>query len=100
MQLPQRYLAQQVERVLVERRLFRRRTLFGSTQIRMDLSLARQERALPLYVDESVADRLPMVASFPVIVLGELRPREDASEASPDAFRVLAFARRLDVRDS
>ncbi|MBK8257937.1 MAG: hypothetical protein IPK82_35390 [Polyangiaceae bacterium] len=48
---------------------------------------------MPAYVTGTVVTKLPMLGTFPVVVLGELRPREDAQESHADAFVVWALGR-------
>ncbi|NUP05552.1 MAG: DUF2169 domain-containing protein [Polyangiaceae bacterium] len=96
--LPPRYLTQQVDRALLEARHFKKRSVFGGTHLRADFIIPRADGHLPLYVDENVIPKLPLLGSIRVIALGELRPQEDSAESHPDAFVALALARRVDVR--
>lgn len=96
--IPARYLSQQVERALLEARHFKRRNVFGGPHLRADFASARDGAHLPMYVDEAVIPKLPLLSSIRVIALGELRPQEDNAETHADAFLALALARRVDVR--
>jgi hypothetical protein len=97
-QLPARYLASQVERALVEQRRYRRRIVLGEPRLRAELAFSRSE-SVPIYLPELTAERLPMLSAFPVVAAVELRPREDSSEASPDALLALAVARTVRSSD-
>ncbi len=96
--LPARYVERAVERTLLEGRKLRRRDVFGGKQLRGELGLTGPYQHLPTYFSEDVAKRLPLLQSFQAILLGELRPREDAAETEREAFLAFAVARRLDPR--
>ncbi len=89
-----RFIATHVERVLIEGRKYKRRTLFGSPRIRAELTLPSAE-VFPLYLSNHVADFLPLLQSFPVVVVCEVRPREDLAEAIPEALLCVALGRVL-----
>ena len=93
--LPPRYLASQVERVLLESRKFKRRTLLGAPRVRADLVIARDGEVWPLYLPDAVATSLPLLLSYPVMVLCEVRPREDLAEAHAEALFAMALGRVL-----
>ncbi len=95
--LPPRYLASQIERALLVGRHFKRRPVFGASYLRLELTAGRADGALPVYVPEAVAARLPLLPAFTARLVAELRPREDASEAQPEALVALALARRMDA---
>ncbi|MEZ4297354.1 MAG: DUF2169 domain-containing protein [Polyangiaceae bacterium] len=86
------YLHAQVQRIVLEERQFKKRTVLGEPRIRADLSTPAGE-TVPAYIPASVLAKLPMLAVFPVVVLGELRPREDAQESHAEAFLVGALGR-------
>ncbi len=86
------YLSAQVQRMILDERQFKRRTVLGDLRIRAELTTPSGE-AVPAYVPASVAPSLPMLASFPVVVIGELRPREDAQETHAEALLVWALGR-------
>lgn len=96
--LPPRYLTQQVDRALLEARHFKRRDVFGGPHLRADLLISRSDGHVPIYADEAIVPKLPLLQSIRVIALGELRPQEDSGESYPDSFLALAVARRVDVR--
>jgi hypothetical protein len=86
------YLFAQVQRAVLEERHFKKRTVLGEPRIRADLTTPSGE-TVPAYVPAAVASKLPMLPSFPAVVLGELRPREDAQETHAEAFLVWALGR-------
>ena len=77
---------------MLEERHFKRRTVLGELRIRAELATPSGE-TVPAYVPAAVASKLPMLPSFPVVLLGELRPREDAQESHAEALLVLALGR-------
>jgi hypothetical protein len=95
--LPPRYVGSQAERALIEGRKHKRRTLRGAPRLRADLAL-RDGEALPVYLPEAVAGSLPLLPSFPVIMVCEVRPREDAAEAQAEALFAVALGRVLHLR--
>ncbi|NUP07198.1 MAG: DUF2169 domain-containing protein [Polyangiaceae bacterium] len=94
--MPPRYVAQQVQRALLEQRHFKQRNVFGGPHLRVDLLLSKSERPFVGYIDATASAKLPLLPSIPFIALGELRPREDALEQQPEAFYVAALGRRLE----
>lgn len=94
--LPSRYLADLVDRILLEARSFKKRTLLGAPRIRADFSIGKT--SLPIYLPEDVASQLPLLPSVSMTALVELRPREDASESNPDALVAFAIGRVLRAR--
>lgn len=94
--LPPRHLADHVDRTLLEARSFKKRTLLGAPRIRAELTIGRL--ALPIYLPDSAASHLPLLPSFALAALVELRPREDASEQNPAALVAFALGRVLRTR--
>ena len=86
------YLFSQVQRTVLEERQFKRRTVLGEVRIRADFATPNGE-SVPAYIPATVASKLPMLPSFPAVVLAELRPREDAQEAHAEALLVWALGR-------
>jgi hypothetical protein len=95
--LPPRYLIDIVERTVLETRSYKRRTLLGAARLRGDLTVPSLG-AIPVYLPESVATLLPLLPSFPAMLLAELRPREDASETHAESLLALAVGRVLQTR--
>jgi hypothetical protein len=89
--LPPRYFAENVERILLEGRAYKKRTVLGELRIRCDLALGGTQ--WPTYLPEAVGAHLPMLPSFGVVALVEVRPREDASESHAEALVVTALGR-------
>ncbi|MDI1435459.1 DUF2169 family type VI secretion system accessory protein [Polyangium sorediatum] len=96
--LPSRYVASEVERILLEGRKYKRRMLLGATRIRADLTLARGGDVMLVYLSDAVATSLPLLPSYPVVVLAEARLREDVAETQPEALVALALGRVLHGR--
>lgn len=96
--LPAGYVLAEVERVLVEGRKYKRRTLLGAARVRADLTLARSGEAMPLYLPDSAAASLPLLPAFPVVALCEIIPREDLTEAQDEALLAAALGRVLHSR--
>jgi hypothetical protein len=81
-----------VQRLAVDGRRYKLRTVLGEARIRAELT-TRGGESLPVYLPEAVGAKLPMLPSFPVVLVAELRPREDAQEAHPEALVALAVGR-------
>lgn len=96
--LPQRYVPGEVERLLLEGRKYKRRPLFGAQRIRADLTLSRGGEVIIVYLPDAIAGALPLLPSYPVVLIGEVRPREDLIEVSPDALVCMALGRVLHGR--
>ena len=91
--LPPRYVASNAERMLLEDRKYKRRTLFGAPRVRAELTLPGAEAPLLVYLPDASATSLPLLPSFPVVALCEVRAREDLVEAQPDALIAMALGR-------
>jgi hypothetical protein len=85
----------QPERVLLGRRAYQRRALFGGDRIRALLTLPGAEAACPVYLPEALARALPMFPAFEARLLAEAHPAQDAGEAHPVALKALALGRWL-----
>ena len=97
--LPARYVASEVERVLLEGRKYKRRTLLGAARVRADLFVGREAAVFPIYVLDSVASSLPLLPAYPVTALCEVRPREDLAETQNEALFAVALGRVLAGRN-
>jgi len=86
------HLRAEVQRIGLEGRRYKRRTVLGEARIRAELTTGGGE-LLPVYIPDAVAAKLPMLPSFPVVLVAELRPREDAQEAHAEALIALAIGR-------
>ncbi len=91
--VPPGYLEDQTERVLVEKRLYQRREVFGGPHLRAQLFLAPGSKPWPLYVPEAIAAKLPMFARFPARILAEASLQEDQYETHPSSLRASAIGR-------
>jgi hypothetical protein len=98
--LPARYVASEVERLLLDGRKYRRRTLLGAGRVRADLTLPSGGEPLIVYLPETVVTSLPMLLSYPVVALCEVRPREDLLETQAEALFASALGRVLHARGS
>ncbi len=95
------YLEDQVERVLLEKRLYQKREVFGAPHLRALLAPgsalapaeAKPPRPWPLYLPEGVARKLPMFSRFAARVIVDAHLQEDQFEPHPSALRGLAIAR-------
>lgn len=97
--LPPRYVGSEVERVLLEGRKYKRRTLLGAARVRADLFVGREGAVFPLYLLDSIAASLPLLLAYPVTAICEVRPREDLSEAASEALFAVALGRVLHGRN-
>jgi hypothetical protein len=97
MPIPPRYVAREAERALLEGRRYKRRTLLGSPRIRCDFGAPGEADTILFYAPD-IADSLPLLPSFPVIALCEVRPREDLAEPAADALFAVALGRVLRLR--
>jgi hypothetical protein len=91
--LPPRYLAETVDRSLLETRSYKKLAILGEPRIRSDFGFGGAGSAWPMYVPEAASQQLPLLPSFGIVALVELRPREDALEAHSEALVVRALGR-------
>ncbi|UQA56215.1 DUF2169 family type VI secretion system accessory protein [Polyangium aurulentum] len=96
--LPPRYVASEVERLLLEGRKYKRRPLLGAPRIRADLTLTRSGEVMVVYLPDSIATSLPLLPAYPVTALVEARPREDIAESHAEALLAMAVGRVLHGR--
>ncbi len=90
--LTPKFFATQLERLLLESRAYKRRTLLGAPRIRAELGFGAGD-PIPIYLPESANDVLPMLPSFTIVAAVELRPREDATESHAECLVVHALGR-------
>lgn len=90
--VPNRYLADAIERTLLENRHYKKRVVLGQSRIRCELSV-HGTSPWPAYVPEALGPKLPMLTSFTVVALAEVRPREDAFESHAEALFFCALGR-------
>ena len=91
--VPPGYLEDQTERVLVEKRLYQRREVFGGIHLRAQLYLAPNAKPWPLYVPEAIATKLPMFSRFSARLLADALLQEDQYETHPSSLRAWAIGR-------
>ncbi len=89
---PPAYLGGVVDRALLERRAYQRRTVLGADRIRATLALPG-EAPRPVYLPTEAAASLPMFPAFDARLLVEVHPPQDQAEASPVALKALAIGR-------
>ena len=94
--LPAGWLDQQVERTLVEQRRYQKRSLLGETWIRA--LVGPRGAAVPVYLPEALAGKLPLYARFPARLVVEVHLQQDQYETHPAALRCLALARVVPPR--
>jgi hypothetical protein len=95
--LPVKYLDTHLERVLLEQRRYQKRTVFGGPSLRTLLVPARESTAVPAYLPEKVADKLPLVTQMKVKVIAYANPSQDQYESHPHALRIVALGRVMAV---
>lgn len=82
-----------VERVLLEQRAYSRVLLLGERMLRGRLAVGGLERALPCYLPEAAAARLPLCRGFRARLVAELRPDQADRLAAVVSLRALALGR-------
>lgn len=91
--VPVSYLEAQVERALLEQRLYQRRSLFGGPHVRALLSSATAPVPVAVYLGEAAAARLPLFQRFRARLIGAAHPAVDQFEPAPTSIRAAALAR-------
>ncbi|MFS8070879.1 MAG: hypothetical protein ACMG6S_31315 [Byssovorax sp.] len=95
--LPVKFLDAHLERVLLEQRRYQKRTVFGAPMIRGLFTPAGSSAAVPAYLPEPVADKLPLVVQMKVRLIVEASSSQDQYESHPQALRVVALGRAMAV---
>jgi hypothetical protein len=93
--LPPGFVPAEVQRILVEGRKYKRRTLLGAPRLRAELATPGASARMVVYLPDAAADALPLLASFPVVALCAITPREDITETQDEALVVMALGRVL-----
>lgn len=96
--LPVRHLEDMVERVLLEKRAYPRREVFGGAHLLGKLFLPGSSTGIPAYLPDALAKKLPLYRRFRVRMIAEAHPQADQYEESSAALRPLALARVLAPR--
>ncbi|MFN7135711.1 MAG: hypothetical protein ACK4N5_26800, partial [Myxococcales bacterium] len=91
--LPPEHLEAQTARALLARRAYQRRDVLGEAWVRALFTPTGAAQAVPAYVPEAAARRLPLFARFPARVLADVIPQQDPHEESAVALKVGAIAR-------
>ena len=87
-----------IERMLLSRRAFQKRSLLGGTWIRTLLSQP-QSAPLPCYIPESFADDIPLFSRFAARAIGELHAQQDQYESNTMALRVISLGRVIGAQE-
>jgi hypothetical protein len=80
-------------RVVLAQRAYQHRDVLGDVMVRALLKPTGGPNAVPAYLPDVAAHRLPLFARLPVRVLAEVVPQQDQYEESAVALRVGAIAR-------
>ncbi|APR79997.1 D-alanyl-D-alanine carboxypeptidase [Minicystis rosea] len=89
------YLENSVEKILLEGRSYQKKKLFGASRIRALFSFGGSSAAIPTYLPEDLAEKLPLFRRFKAKLIVELRPQEDQYETHEGALLSLALGRLL-----
>jgi hypothetical protein len=99
LQLPPRYVSIEAERVLLEGRKYKRRTILGAPRVLAELQLPNGGGApMTMYLSDAAATSLPLLVAFSAIALCEVIAREDFAETQEEALLAVAFGRVLRSR--
>jgi hypothetical protein len=91
--LPADYLDHHTRRLLLDQRLYQKRTLGGAAWIRAHFTPAGASVPVPAYLPAAMGPHLPLFARFAARLIAEAIPQQDQHESSPVALRVCALAR-------
>jgi hypothetical protein len=87
------YVEEQTDAVLLEKRHYQKRIVFGDTYLRSLWAPHPDEPPLPVYLPESLAKKLPMFKQFEARWIAEAHGPVDQYEKGELALRVVALAR-------
>jgi hypothetical protein len=90
---PPGYLEAQAERALADRRAYQHRTVLGGAHLRALFVPLDAQTAIPAYLPDALAARLPLHTRFAVRLIAEVHDQQDPREAAALALRVVALAR-------
>lgn len=88
-------LQSHADAVLLQRRRFQHREVFGGDHVRAVLDAGGAHGPLPTYLPASVASSLPLYQQIRARLIAEVHPSVDQHESCPIALRVVAFARNV-----
>lgn len=91
--LPPSYLDTHTERILMEQRHYQKRTVFGEVWIRSLLVPNGGGAAIPTYLPDALAKKLPMFQVFKARLIAEAHVQQDQYEQHPSALKVVALGR-------
>jgi hypothetical protein len=91
--LPPSYLDTHTERMLLEQRAFQKRTVFGEPHLRTLLAPLGVQAAIPTYLPEGLATKLPMVLRMRVRLLAEAHLPQDQYETYQASLKAVAIGR-------
>lgn len=89
---------EQVERALLEERHYLKRKLLGGSHLRGLLHIPGEEHALVTYLNDSVAQDLPLAARFRARMIAAVHPVVDEREAAAVALQAVALGRMVTMR--
>jgi hypothetical protein len=81
-----------IDRMLLEQRAYQKRAVYGKRWIRALLA-AGTPAQVPVYIPEALAGDLPMFRRIRVRMIAEVDLKEDQSESSAHALKVMALGR-------
>jgi hypothetical protein len=90
--LNEKQLREHTERILLKRRSFQGRTVFGSERIR-GVVVEDDRRALPAYLPEELRKELPMLPAFDARLIARVHPQQDPYDPHDFALDVVALGR-------
>lgn len=93
--LPPSYLDDAATRLVLERRAYQRRMVFGETWLRALLRMDGDKAPIPTYLPDSLSPKLPMFQRIRVAMVVEVHAAQDQYEAHPHSLRALALGRVL-----
>jgi hypothetical protein len=83
------------ERILLEQRRYRKRTVLGQAWLVALMALDEGSQPMPVYLPESLGAELPMFRRLHVRLIAEVHAQLDQYEAHPNALRAVALGRVL-----
>jgi len=89
--VPETHLVEQTDRVLLAQRRYQTRIVFGAPHLRCLVQL--EGVAVPAYLPESLAKKLPMFQRFKGRLIAEVQQQADQYEMYDASLRVVALAR-------
>jgi hypothetical protein len=96
--LPADYLDHHTRRLLLDQRLYQRRSLGNAAWIRALFTPTGASVPVPIYLPEAIGPWLPLFTRFTARVIADALPQQDQHETSPVALRACALARVLPPR--